>query len=59
MHPILVQSIAAEHARDLRQAVKRSHDASVARDRRQRQRRAPRATGSVRLLPTRVRLHIS
>jgi hypothetical protein len=58
MHPILVQSIAAEHARDLRQAVKHSHDASVARDRRQRQRRAQRATGGMRLLPARVRLHM-
>lgn len=59
MHPILVQSIVAEHARDLRQAVKRSQDASVARDRRRRQRRAPRAAGRVRLLPARVHLHIS
>jgi hypothetical protein len=56
MHPIIVQSIAAEHARDLRQAAKHSHDAVIARDRRQR--RAPRATGSVRLLPARVRLHM-
>jgi hypothetical protein len=59
MHPILVQSIAAEHARDLRQTVKHNHDASVARDRRQRQRRTSRAAGAVRLLPAGLRLHVS
>ena len=59
MQPIIVQFVAAEHARDLRQAVKRSHDASMARDRRLRQRRAPRAAGTVRLLPARLRPHLS
>ena len=59
MQPIIVQFIAAEHARDLRQAVKHNRDASVARDRRLRQRRAPQATGTVRQLPARLRLHVS
>jgi hypothetical protein len=58
MHPIIVQSIAAEHARDLRQAVRHNHDASVARDRRLRQRRAAQATGTVRRLPARLRPHM-
>jgi hypothetical protein len=59
MHPIIVQSIAAEHARDLRQAAKHNHDASVARDRRHRQRRTSWAAGPVRLRPTGLRLHAS
>jgi hypothetical protein len=59
MHPIIVQSIAAEHARDLRQTAKHNHDASVARDRRLRQRRTLRATGAVRLLPAALRPHMS
>jgi hypothetical protein len=58
MHPIIVQSIAAEHARDLRQAITHTRDASVARDRRLRQRRAPQGTGTVRLLPARLRPHM-
>jgi hypothetical protein len=47
MHPFIVQSLAAEHAWDLRRTAKRHRDACVARDR------------AVRLLPAGLRLHMS
>jgi hypothetical protein len=59
MHPFIVQSLAAEHARDLRRTAKRHRDACVARDRRLRGRRAVRGDRAVRLLPAGLRLHMS
>jgi hypothetical protein len=60
MHPfITTQSVAAERVRDLQEAARHSRDAAVARDRRSRQRRASRTPGAVRLLPARLRPHMS
>jgi hypothetical protein len=59
MHPFISQSIAAERVRDLRNTAKHNRDASLARDRHSRQRQAPRTSGTVRLLPARLRLHAS
>jgi hypothetical protein len=41
MHPFVVQSIAAERARDLLKAAQRNRDASPARERAEHQRRLP------------------
>ena len=59
MHPFIIQSIAAEHARDLQSTVKHNRDASLARNRRLRLRRAVPTPGAVRLLPAVLRLHAS
>ncbi len=59
MHPFISQSIAAERVRDLQSTARRGRDAGLARDRRSRERQAPRTSGTVRLLPARLRLHAS
>ena len=59
MHPFISQSIVAERVRDLQNIARRNRDASLARDRRSRQRQAPRTSGRVRLLPARLRPHAS
>ena len=55
MHPFVTQSIAAERVRDQQDTARRGRDASLARDRHSRERQAPRASGTVRLLPARLR----
>jgi len=59
MHPFIVQSIAAEHVRDLQDSAERSRWARLARNRRLRQRRVPGTPGARRMLPARLRLHAS
>jgi hypothetical protein len=59
MHPFITQSIAAERVRDRQETARHNRDASLARGRRLRLRRAPRTPGTVRLLPVRPRLHMS
>jgi hypothetical protein len=59
MPPFIISAIAAERTRDLQRAAQQLHDARLGCDRRPRQRRAPRAAGIVRLLPARLRLHLS
>lgn len=59
MYPFIIQSIAAEHAREIRESVQHDHDVSLARSRRRRLRQAARASGSVRPLPARLRLLMS
>ena len=61
MHPFIIQSISAEHARDLQSTVKHNRDASLARNRRLRLRlrRAVPTPGAVRLMPAVLRLHAS
>jgi hypothetical protein len=59
MHPFVIQSIAAGRVRELRQAAGSHRDAHLARGRRQRERRADRASGIGRLLPARLRPHLS
>jgi hypothetical protein len=58
MHPFISQSIAAERVRDQQNAARRGRDAALARDRHSR-RQAPRTSGTVRLLPARLRMHTS
>ena len=55
MHPFIRQSIAAEHARDLRVSANCGRDVAIARGRRLRQRQARRASVTARLLPARLR----
>jgi hypothetical protein len=50
MHPFIVQSIAAERARDLLKAAQRNRDAVPARERAVRQRRLPGTAGIARRL---------
>jgi hypothetical protein len=59
MHPFISQSIAAERVRDRQNTAKHNRDASLARDRHSRKGQAPRTSGTVRLLPARLRLHTS
>jgi hypothetical protein len=59
VHPFITESIAAEHIRDLERAAGHHRDARLARDRRLRQRPVPRTPGTVRLLPARLRPHLS
>lgn len=56
MHPFIIKAIAAEQARELREAAKRSRDARLASDRRQRQHDAARAAATVRPRPLRRRV---
>lgn len=51
MHPYLIQSVAAERTRELREVAGDHRDAVLAADRHQRQRRAPKVRDIVRLLP--------
>ena len=60
MHPIIIQSIATERSNDRQQAARRNRDAKVARGRRLRQHQeASRTSGTVHLLPARLRLRTS
>ena len=60
MHPfITTQSVATERVRDLQEAARRGRDAAVARDRRSHQRGASRTAGAARLLPARLRPHMT
>lgn len=53
MHPYLIQSVAAERTRELREVAGDHRDAVLAADRHQR--RAPKVRDIVRLLPARRR----
>ena len=55
MHPYLIQSVAAERTRELREVAEDHPDAVLAAGRHRRQRRAPGARDIVRLLPVRRR----
>jgi len=55
MHPYLIQSIAAERTRELREVAEDHRDAVLAAGRHRRQRRAPGARDIARLLPVRRR----
>lgn len=59
MHPFIIQSMAAERTRDLRETIQHNHDASLARARLRRQRRAAKTSGTVSLLPAWLGLHMS
>jgi hypothetical protein len=59
MHPFIMQSIAAERARDLRQSAGHNRDVRLARGRRQRQHRTARTPGTARLLPAWLHLQMS
>jgi hypothetical protein len=60
MHPIIIQSIATERSNDRQQTARHNRDAKLARGRRLRQHQeASQTSGTVHLLPARLRLHTS